>query len=216
MKRLVLIVLALCTVSSELTLANNNSRSKYQHHSCNCGKDFNYEVREEKVKQILANDWSVYEQELKQALQSFPSNSHNLVIEKLLLLLDAEMMLVDNLIHGVSGSAMECSMHERNDQMRKATPDVVSVYEKIMNLATFDERLYPEYQSQWSRRPNHAVSLKLGRHEKRDFLERMLEVLSNYYDQFSNVQYGKMANASGVNTEVSTDIELLDFCPIVR
>ena len=188
-------------------------------HECSChAKDANFEVRELKVIEKLSGDREFFEQELEQAMRKTPNGSYNIPIERLLALLDAEMLLVDNLINGVTGYAMQCAIDHRNKQMAKTPVFMVDVYEKIMGVATFDERLYSEYKYQWSRHPKHCT-IKLAGYEKREFLRNMHEIISDYYDQFLEMQYRQSTQYDtrmNIDTEGTVSgQEPLRYCPIV-
>lgn len=122
------------------------------------------------------------EQEAKQALEVFKGSrsfGEQALIDALNLICK-EKKIVDMVWSGCRGTAFDRALRKRNKMVRYSLPSSVMLYTKIVDYATADERLFPEYRKKIYSKPQQQNELALTRDDKRDYLRRMHIALSEY------------------------------------
>ncbi|MCX5921744.1 MAG: hypothetical protein NTX86_00205 [Candidatus Dependentiae bacterium] len=123
-----------------------------------------------------------------------------IMIQRIVELLDAELMLVHCLLNGHMGEMVDDALVARNDMLSRSTPSMMYMYDKILNLVTYNEQVNGElYRNRTRNNRVHAHSLNWR--DKREFLMTMYEKLEHY---------------SGMMRAMQCDISIGDAAPIKK
>ncbi len=128
--------------------------------------------------------------ELNKAIERFKRSKElsELSIQQLLDLLDIEMTVVDHLKSGKAGSLVADAVELRNKKLKRSIPSIIFVYDKILDLATYNETL----NEQWNNIRNddrQKEVLTLTPRDKKTFLHRMKYMLDYYYSMMRTLQW---------------------------
>lgn len=126
---------------------------------------------------------------LDRALNKFRSNRDfgEISAGQLLKLLGIEISLVDLLLAAKTGQVIEELVVRRNDLLEQTIPSVVFLYDRILDLATYDAKLYDWKAS--SKSDKESLKNALNMQDKRTFLERARVRLLNYQTLIRDLQY---------------------------
>jgi hypothetical protein len=89
---------------------------------------------------------NVYEQELDRVMASFKNSKswNETSIQQLINLLDMDMKLVKMLMQGKQNQEMTATIKQRDEMLRQTVPTIAQVYNRIMDVATYDAKLEPQ------------------------------------------------------------------------
>ncbi len=108
-------------------------------------------------------------------------------LQQILDLLDIEGIILDHLLAHNSGQLLEETIRSRDGLLRHSTPSVVRVYNRVLELIGQDEleeNMYAGYIHE-----RRKLANTLSRRDRRLFLMRMRQKLSEYYMMIRNKQY---------------------------
>jgi len=119
-----------------------------------------------------------------------------LLIGQLVEAVKIELMLVDLLISNKTGAVIDEKMHDQNILLNNTDPAVVQAYCKIMETATYNQKLINQcYCNNSCLNPCPA---RLGCKDRRCFLHRIRYILGCYQQQLrclqSNISFGCCAS----------------------
>lgn len=167
----------------------------------------------------LLNENQENQQSLSQALQQFKANHDfgELLVQKVINLLDSELSLVNLLICGRHGQAVEEAITCRNQQLERTTPSVAYLYDKIMDIVTFNDELCDKLQRKAGKKCARTKARALNLCDRREFLYSMQEQLMRYI----NVMYALQCDvsiAAARPSDVPIDIHdnVMAYCPLVK
>lgn len=95
-------------------------------------------------------------------------------------LIFAEMVLVDYLLRGKMGFAVEQAMIKRDMQLASSVPSVAYLYDAVLNYATYEAKFYAG---------DAQGRFRLSKAHRRMFLDRMQGSLEYYYAFLRDLQY---------------------------
>lgn len=157
---------------------------------------------------------------MKQDLSSLFSNLKNspdygeIMLQKIMDLIDAEIVIVNHLLCSHTGAAVEEAINMRNDMLKHTIPSVAYIYDKVMDLATFDYETNTKlYRCGCC---TNAIANVLNWQDKTAFLHSMADKLHHYYTMIRQMQCSISIGDSRIAVTVASDGGYVNFCPVVR
>lgn len=114
-------------------------------------------------------------------------------------LLDHELKLVRLLSSGRTGAAIDSALDIRNERMQYSSPSIVFVYNKIMDLVTYDY-LHSRVMLQQVKN-NKRLSSALSHSAKKAFLLRMEEKLMQYQKIIRQFQHERIVDTKRIQAD---------------
>ena len=137
-----------------------------------------------------------------------------LMLQKIIDLIEAEIKIVNHLLCSHTGAAVEEAIEERNFQLKHSVPSVAYVYDKMMDLVTYDQetntRLYRTGCC------TKAIAKVLNWNDRCAFLHVMMDKLNHYRGVVRQMQCSIAIGDSRINVPVSSDGAFVNFCPVIR
>lgn len=125
-----------------------------------------------------SKDEHILKKNLELTLQRFKKSSqcNEVSLEQLLLLLEAELQLVEHLQAGETGMAIEDAIDVRERLLSHTIPTLVYVYNALMDFATYSPILTPD-------------NTYLNYRERHAYFKRIVDTLESCYHDFETIQY---------------------------
>lgn len=147
---------------------------------------------------LVWDDLGTFKNRFAVALNNFKASSsyNELTLQQAIILIRAEMRVVDYIREARSGHSVYSARVDRDEKYYNAIPSVAFLHERLLDLATFEERLILNYQKGILKgRKNHNPRLAVQ--HRKDFLSRMGDTLEHYHDILRGLQYDVSINRAG-------------------
>ena len=157
--------------------------------------------------------------EVAKALDTFKTTRDfgEVSIQGVMHLLEAEVCIVDLLLEGHTGYAVERAVLKRNKKLSHSIPSVAYMYDKIVDVATYNDLLNRKIYKH-TQRDQKAFKSALNIHDKKIFLREMKDKLVHYYTIMHTMQC-ELAMGSGRSDStvaIGSKGYSMGFCPIIK
>lgn len=165
-----------------------------------------------------AEGYTQLKHELKEALNAFRTSKYinELSFQRVINMIKLELDLVHHLIRGDNSNSLVHVLDVRNHALAQCTPSELYIYDKILDLGTYDSKL---------EQMSVVTAYSKNRLEKDLFLRKLLDTLSYYHASLRNMLYEVSINAHHghsrqgghaiiVNTIQNGEPSSVMFCPV--
>jgi len=144
------------------------------------------------------DEYAHLKREVEKELKRFKSGGSysELNVQVVLGLLDAEIELVDHLLAGSRGTEIERALSVCGNQIKKAPPSVLLLYDKFLDLTTFSQDLF--VRNKGALESQEPLVLSLNSIEKCAYLKRMRATLNFYAASLRSMQYNRSSRYRGL------------------
>jgi hypothetical protein len=137
-----------------------------------------------------------------------------IMLQKIMDLIEAEIVIVNHLLCAHTGASVEDAVNFRNHMLRRSIPSVAYIYDKIMDVATFDDETNTKlYRTGCCTK---AITKSLNWCEKSAFLHSLSDKLNHYHRMMRDMQCSLSISDSRIMVPVNSDGAGLNFCPVIR
>ena len=171
------------------------------------------------VSGVMEYNYQAMKDELVKALDTFRTTRDfgEVSIQGVMNLLQAELCIVDLLLDGHTGYAVEKAVNKRNKKLSRSIPSVAFMYDKIVDIACYNELLNPKIYQQ-TQKKHKAFKSALNIHDKKFFLREMKDKL-NHYVGIMHVMQCELALGVGRgdrDVAIGSKDKIMGFCPIIK
>ena len=168
--------------------------------------------------EAMMHEHSSMKQSLNTAFDRLKQNTDfgEVMLQKIMNLLDAEITLVNYLLCGQHGIVLQNTMMMRNQMLKNSTPSVAYMYDKIIDLATYDQESNSKlYQSG---RCGCGLAYALCWRDKQCFLTGMRDKLVHYHSMMRAMQCEMAIGTATAEHTMPVDSKgnCISFCPVIR
>lgn len=112
-----------------------------------------------------------------------------IALQKLLYLLDLEMVVINHLLAGEHGYVLAQSLEKRNKAMECAGSSALRIYYEIMDKAADNKNALPKIEEYIDTNGSEKIRAALNKSNKERFLMQLLHVVTSYYRKIQQLLY---------------------------
>ena len=168
--------------------------------------------------EAMVHEHSSMKQHLGTALDQLRANSDfgEVMLQKIMNLLNAEITIVNHLLCGEHGALLQNALVIRNQMLISSAPSVAYMYDKILDLSTYDQEANRKLFQ--SGRCGCGLAYALSSRDKKCFLSGMREKLVHYHGMMRQMQCNLAIGSATVEHMLPVDSKgnCISFCPVIR